>query len=92
MTAPFPADTPFTVLEEATPDAVPRPRPSEIRAADYRQKALDAAHRASSSGLANVRQRHEAAAVRWLELAGLEDDRAPVAAAPALRSTCSKAC
>ena len=90
MNAPFPADTPFAEVMGETDVVAPRQRPSEIRAADYRQKAAEAAEKATSSPLDNVRQLHEAAAARWLQLAGLEDSRREPAATASLRLAFSK--
>ena len=49
---------------------------SEIRAAEYRARAEAAAAAAEACVLDQPRQQHEAAAVRWAELAKGEEDRA----------------
>lgn len=48
---------------------------SETRAAEYHAKARDSAALAASSVLQRVRELHELAASRWLQLAELEDRR-----------------
>lgn len=50
----------------------------EIRAADYRDKAVAAARLAEASVLAHVREKHERSAAVWSGLADLED-RVPAA-------------
>jgi hypothetical protein len=50
---------------------------SLIRAADYRDKARNAAVLAGASVLAHVREKHERAAAVWSGLADLEE-RVPV--------------
>lgn len=54
---------------------------SDIRGADYRVKAQDALDAAEGSGLAQVRERHEAAAAVWSNLAEFEDRRSASARA-----------
>lgn len=43
----------------------------QAKSAEYRARADDAAALADASPLANVREKHQAAAVRWTELAVL---------------------
>ena len=45
----------------------------QIRAAEYRDRASEACGLAQSSALAHVREKHETAAVRWNELAALNE-------------------
>lgn len=54
---------------------------SDIRGADYRIKAQEALDAAEGSGLAQVRERHEAAAAVWNNLAEFEDRRSASARA-----------
>lgn len=49
-----------------------RPK-SQARAAEYHAKASDAAALAASCALQRVRELHELAAVKWTQLAELED-------------------
>jgi hypothetical protein len=48
---------------------------SEIRAAEYRAKALEASTLAQASVLRRVRDRHRLAAAAWTDLASAEDQR-----------------
>ena len=58
----------------------------EIRAAEYRQLALAAGARAEASSLANVREKHELAAVRWTALAVLDEQPPRLPPTPQLAS------
>ena len=49
---------------------------SEIRAAEYRARAMAATEAAEACTLAQPRLQHELAAARWTELAKGEEDRA----------------
>jgi hypothetical protein len=57
------------------------------KADEYRDRARDASAAAEAATLQAVRERHEAAAVKWLELAIQSEqgagERRPAAAAPA---------
>jgi len=73
-----------------TPDlAAPAPPPiilkRHVRAADYRERALESVARAEASVLDRVRERHEAAAARWRELAALSERVAPTPSQPLRR-------
>ncbi|HWE46735.1 MAG TPA: hypothetical protein VG407_11980 [Caulobacteraceae bacterium] len=52
--------------------------PRQGRAADYRDRAREAAALAEASPLQCVRERYETAAARWLELAAQSDHGAGV--------------
>lgn len=58
---------------------------AERRAEEYRGRALAATALAGTSALDHVRRKHEAAAVRWLELAAISagDSRATSITVPA---------
>lgn len=45
----------------------------QVRAAEYRNRASEAFGLATSSLLAHVRDKHQAAALRWNELAALSE-------------------
>lgn len=45
----------------------------QVKAAEYRDRASDASALASSSLLAHVREKHETAAARWIQLAALNE-------------------
>jgi hypothetical protein len=58
----------------------------QIKAAEYRDRASEASGLAQSSPLAHVREKHQTAAVRWNELAALnehEGDDSPPEVRPA---------
>jgi hypothetical protein len=46
---------------------------SHIKADEYRGRAIDSAALAEASVLDRVREKHELAAARWTELAGLQE-------------------
>lgn len=46
---------------------------NQLRADEYRGRAADATALADAALLANVRERHEAAAARWTDLARLNE-------------------
>jgi hypothetical protein len=54
---------------------------SDVRGADYREKAQLALDAAAMCGLAQMRLRHEAAAAVWTDLADFEDRRSASARA-----------
>jgi len=54
-----------------------------LRAAEYHDRALAASALAEASPLAQVREKHERAAIRWRELAELNEERV---AAPGLQA------
>lgn len=45
----------------------------QVKAAEYRDRASDASALAMSSQLAHVREKHETAAARWIQLAALNE-------------------
>ena len=49
---------------------------NQLRADEYRGRAADATALADAALLANVRERHEAAAARWTDLARLNERQA----------------
>lgn len=49
---------------------------NQLRADEYRGRAADATALADAAILANVRERHEAAAARWTDLARLNERQA----------------
>lgn len=61
------------------------PFKSELRADDYRSRALDAGSLADASPLTQVQERQRAAEAAWLELAAWEDQRTAHAQAVARR-------
>jgi hypothetical protein len=52
----------------------PSVRKKSTRAAEYRQRAQEAADLALASPLDNVRERHEQAAAKWLAMAETDED------------------
>lgn len=45
----------------------------QVKAAEYRDRASDASALASASVLDHVREKHETAAARWIQLAALNE-------------------
>lgn len=82
----------MSIVEPPGPQApAARPLRRDVRAAEYRARALEAAALAHASVLIHVREKHETSAARWLQLAALsEADTRPTAPVSLGDPTCTE--